>query len=292
MTNVTYTDFQLEDKAHSLPIAENGFTQWNNNLKEALLRAPITFRQYKIFDAIHRMTIGWDKDFDRITDMQISEMTGIHRTHIDKAKSKLIKLNMLSMFGDKIGVNQNFQAWNFSSNITKSVTKQCNPNSYSVAKSSTINKYNKNNCKTISCNETVAKPTTHQKKRKKINIIIYISPIIPLTKKSELDLSRFEQLPSELVWADYLQHRKNKKAPLTQTALNRLATAVNEANALGYSTDNVLAECMLRNWQDFNAAWLENKKSSTRRRDELEAAWNDTSWANGLEGVLCNAFQH
>ncbi|MFS1582978.1 MAG: hypothetical protein ACL7AY_09270 [Candidatus Arsenophonus phytopathogenicus] len=49
---------------------------------------------------------------------------------------------------------------------------------------------------------------------------------------------------------------------------------------------------MLRNWQGFNAAWLENKKSSTSRRDELEAAWNDTSWANGLEGVLCNAFQH
>ncbi|WP_420885100.1 hypothetical protein [Arsenophonus nasoniae] len=105
-------------------------------------------------------------------------------------------------------------------------------------------------------------------------------------------MSKFEQLPSESVWADYLQHRKNKKAHLTQTALNRLATAVNEANALGYSTDNILAECMLRNWQGFNVAWLENKKSSTRRRDELEAAWNDTSWANGLEGVLCNAFQH
>ncbi|HGJ5854530.1 replication protein, partial [Arsenophonus nasoniae] len=84
MTNVTYADFQSEDKAHSLPIAENGFTQWNNNLKEALLRAPITFRQYKIFDAIHRMTIGWGKDYDRITDMQLSEITGIHRTHINR----------------------------------------------------------------------------------------------------------------------------------------------------------------------------------------------------------------
>lgn len=58
MTNVTYADFQSEDKVHSLPITGNGFTQWNNNLKEALLRAPITFRQYKIFDVIHRITIG------------------------------------------------------------------------------------------------------------------------------------------------------------------------------------------------------------------------------------------
>ncbi|MDR5611640.1 MAG: replication protein, partial [Arsenophonus sp.] len=241
MTNVTYADFQSEDKAHSLPIAENGFTQWNNNLKEALLRAPITFRQYKIFDAIHRMTIGWGKDYDRITDMQLSEITGIHRTHINRAKSELIKLNMLSMFGDKIGVNQNFQAWNFSSNVTKSATKQCSPNSYSVAKSvtknvaksATINKHKKNPFKTSRCNETVAKAATeHQNsdsvaesatkecsqtsytpKKEKENKYnnIYISPIVPLTKKSELDLSKFEQLPSELVWADYLQHRKNKK---------------------------------------------------------------------------------
>ncbi|WP_147392424.1 hypothetical protein [Arsenophonus endosymbiont of Aleurodicus floccissimus] len=27
-----------------------------------------------------------------------------------------------------------------------------------------------------------------------------------IAKKSKLDLSRFEQLPSESVWADYLQH--------------------------------------------------------------------------------------
>ncbi|MFS1582979.1 MAG: replication protein [Candidatus Arsenophonus phytopathogenicus] len=160
-TNVTYADFQSEDKAHSLPITENGFTQWNNNLKKALLRASITFRQYKIFDAIHRMTIHWGKDYDRITDMQLSEMTGIHRNHINRAKSELIKLNMLSMCGDKIGVNQNFQAWNFSLNVTKSAT---------------INKYNKNPCKTSRCNETVAESATHQRKRKKINIIIYIHP--------------------------------------------------------------------------------------------------------------------
>nr|WP_255420752.1 replication protein [Arsenophonus endosymbiont of Aleurodicus floccissimus] len=122
-------------------MTENGFTQWNNNLKEALLRAPITFRQYKIFDAIHRMTIGWGKDYDRITDMQLSEMTGIHHAHINRAKSELIKLNMLSICGDKIGVNQNFQAWNLSSNITKSATKQCSPNSYTPKKEKE-NKYN------------------------------------------------------------------------------------------------------------------------------------------------------
>ncbi|WP_290606894.1 replication protein [Arsenophonus sp. ENCA] len=223
-------------------------TKWDNKLKEALLLAPITFRQYKIFDAIHRRTIGWGKDFDRITDRQISEMTGIHRTHINKAKSELIKLKMLSMFGDKIGINQDFQAWNFSSSVTKSATKQCSQNSYSVAKSviknvaksATINKHKKNPCKTSSCNENVAKAATeHQnsdsvakpatykcsrnsytqkkekkKKEKESKENIYKHPIVPLTKKSEFDLSLFEQEPSKSVWQDYLEHRKNKKAKL------------------------------------------------------------------------------
>ncbi|MFS1583613.1 MAG: hypothetical protein ACL7AY_13235 [Candidatus Arsenophonus phytopathogenicus] len=48
---------------------------------------------------------------------------------------------------------------------------------------------------------------------------------------------------------------------------------------------------MLRNWQGFEVSWLENRKSSISRREELEVAWKDTSWVNGLEDILCNAFQ-
>lgn len=55
------------------------------------------------------MTLSFSKDFDHIIDIQICEMTDIHRTHIiNKEKSELIKLKMLSMFGDKIVINQNF----------------------------------------------------------------------------------------------------------------------------------------------------------------------------------------
>lgn len=74
--------------------------------------------------------------------------------------------------------------------------------------------------------------------------------------KKDLDLSKFSQPPDKKVWTDYLEHRKNKKAKLTQTALNRLAEEINKANAMGYSTDTVLAECMLRNWQGFKVWWM------------------------------------
>ncbi|WP_406937232.1 helix-turn-helix domain-containing protein [Arsenophonus apicola] len=71
---------------------------------------------------------------------------------------------------------------------------------------------------------------------------------------------KFVQPPSQNIWQDYLEHRKNKKAKLTETALNRLVQKINAANKLGYATDDILAECMLRNWQGFEVSWLEQKK--------------------------------
>ncbi|PAV01347.1 hypothetical protein CBG25_17210 [Arsenophonus sp. ENCA] len=72
--------------------------------------------------------------------------------------------------------------------------------------------------------------------------------------------AKFVQPPSQNIWQDYLEHRKNKKAKLTETALNRLVQKINAANKFGYATDDILAECMLRNWQGFEVSWLEQKK--------------------------------
>lgn len=85
-------------------------------------------------------------------------------------------------------------------------------------------------------------------------------------KKSELDLSKFDNHPGEKVWTDYLEHRKNKKAKLTQTALNALAEEINKANEAGWSTDEVLAQCMLRNWQGFKLHWFENDRDVVTKK--------------------------
>ncbi|MGL9724850.1 hypothetical protein, partial [Sodalis sp. (in: enterobacteria)] len=65
MTNVAYAYFKSKDEEQAVFMtgSDIGFTKWDNELKEALLRAPITFRQYKIFDAVHRRTVGWGKDY-------------------------------------------------------------------------------------------------------------------------------------------------------------------------------------------------------------------------------------
>ncbi|MGE8519703.1 MAG: hypothetical protein ACN6OK_05615 [Alcaligenes faecalis] len=79
------------------------------------------------------------------------------------------------------------------------------------------------------------------------------------TKKENSSAFRFEHWPvnpSPEVWADYLQHRKAIKAPLTQTAANRLGAEAHKAQAAGFSVDDFLAECMLRGWRGGKADWL------------------------------------
>ncbi|WP_187312878.1 replication protein [Candidatus Williamhamiltonella defendens] len=80
------------------------------------------------------MTIGWSKDFDRITDMQISQMTGIESVNVNKAKSEIVKLGFYSMQGSKIGVKKNFQSWKFTASEVNSIQVQ---NDQTIVKSTT-----------------------------------------------------------------------------------------------------------------------------------------------------------
>jgi hypothetical protein len=78
-------------------------------------------------------------------------------------------------------------------------------------------------------------------------------------KAPALEFSAWPAEPRAEVIADYLRHRREIKAPLTQTALNRLGTEAHRALEMGYSVDDFLAECMLRGWRGGKASWLEGR---------------------------------
>lgn len=81
-------------------------------------------------------------------------------------------------------------------------------------------------------------------------------------KTAALEFSAWPAEPSSEVIADYLRHRREIKAPLTQTALNRLGAEAHRALDMGYSVDDFLAECMLRGWRGGKASWLEGRSDS------------------------------
>lgn len=92
---------------------DDGYTRIANELLEAVMAANLTARQLKVVLAIIRKTYGFGKKFDRITNTQIAMMTGIHHTHVCKAKNEMIAMNIIISNGQTIGINKVISAWNF-----------------------------------------------------------------------------------------------------------------------------------------------------------------------------------
>tara|TARA_B000000609_G_C24063887_1_gene288254 strand:+ start:128 stop:691 length:564 start_codon:yes stop_codon:yes gene_type:complete len=60
-------------------------------------------------------------------------------------------------------------------------------------------------------------------------------------------------------WDDFLVHRKNKKAPLTETALVGIK---NEVKKTTISLEEALIMCQARGWQSFKSDWISKEQKS------------------------------
>ncbi len=78
-----------------------------------------------------------------------------------------------------------------------------------------------------------------------------------------LDYSSWPSIPSDQVLKDWLSMRKRLKANVTQTVVNRLSKQLTIAHQHGFSVDECLSECQVRNWRGFEYEWIaKNQKPS------------------------------
>jgi uncharacterized protein YdaU (DUF1376 family) len=82
----------------------------------------------------------------------------------------------------------------------------------------------------------------------------------PINKEKNKALPRPDDV-SEQVWNDFLQQRKQVKAPVTETAL---AGIQREAAKAGWSLEQALTECTVRGWRGFKADWV-NKPGQSKQ---------------------------
>lgn len=74
------------------------------------------------------------------------------------------------------------------------------------------------------------------------------------------------------VWDDFLRLRKQKRAVVTQTALDGLRR---EAGKAGYSLNDALSECCARGWTGFKAEWVENNQKGAGHAKTGQFGRND-----------------
>lgn len=126
---VKLADYRPSESALERQVADldDGYTRIANELLEAVMAADLTARQLKVVLAVIRKTYGFGKKFDRITNTQIAMMTGIHHTHVCKAKNEMIAMSIIVTNGHAIGVNKVISEWNFEvSQVSESLAKTAN----------------------------------------------------------------------------------------------------------------------------------------------------------------------
>lgn len=84
------------------------------------------------------------------------------------------------------------------------------------------------------------------------------NPIIPFEEKRVKGPAKPDGV-QEQTWRDFLDLRRKKRAPVTETALAGLAR---EAAKAGWPLEQVLAESVLRGWQSFKSDWVAPVRSS------------------------------
>lgn len=95
---------------------DDGYARLANMLLEEYAGADLTKRQFKVLLAVLRLTYGWNKKIDRISDSQISEIAHLPVKRCNEAKLQLVEMNILIQRGRQFGPNKNVSKWRIPQN--------------------------------------------------------------------------------------------------------------------------------------------------------------------------------
>lgn len=111
---------------------ENGYLRLANQIQDALCFVELSGREFRVLNAIVRLTYGWSKKEDRITNSLIADKTRLDVKHVSKAVLSLAYRKIINMrrIGQTryIGINTLLDSWAY----TKPKCAKC-PVSFPVA---------------------------------------------------------------------------------------------------------------------------------------------------------------
>lgn len=103
-------------------------------------------------------------------------------------------------------------------------------------------------------------------------------------KGPKLDFSTWPAEPSPERLAAWLEHRKAKKAKVTDLVMETMGKQLHAAAAIGWTVDDALVEICFRNWQGFKASWLEPKRRNPQHGNAGGSGNNQQVGGNYAQG--------
>lgn len=97
---------------------ENGYLRLANQIQDALCIVELSGREFRVLNAIIRLTYGWSKKSDRIANSLIADKTTLKVKHVSEAVLSLAYRNIIILrrIGQTryIGINTNLDKWAYS----------------------------------------------------------------------------------------------------------------------------------------------------------------------------------
>ncbi len=94
---------------------ENGYLRLANQIQDALCIVELSGREFRVLNAIVRLTYGWSKKSDRIANSLIADKTTLKVKHVSEAVLSLAYRNIIILrrIGQTryIGINTNLEKW-------------------------------------------------------------------------------------------------------------------------------------------------------------------------------------
>lgn len=247
----------MDERRKPGPQLDDGFVRVANELEDALLSKIRTFRHSQVVRAVIRKTYGFGKKEDDITISQIAEMTGLHRNHVGAAVKELESMRVLNpvragSYGLILGINKHHSQWIVGEKKQRgAATKTVAEATKTVAQNSNQNSCDKqpkqlhDATKTVeSSNQNVAHNRQPQKTTPKDN------SKRETRKPAAQDLPPAPDWMPEKEWADFVEHRKQIKHPLTALASSRLIEKIGQLKTEGHSPKKLLDAAIRNGWRD------------------------------------------
>lgn len=252
--------FNMDEHRRDGPQLEDGHVRIANELYDALLGKLHSFRHLKVAMAIVRKTYGYRKKEDDLTVSQLASLTGIHRNNVGKALTELETARVINpvrpgAHGLIIGINKCHEQWQTEEK------KARGPGRKAIKTLHDRNQIDSEECNQIDCamqskqcieaiktlhdsNQNVAHNIQPQKTTPKDN------PKRQARKSAAQDLPVAPDWVPAKEWADFVEHRKAKKAPMTALAASRMFDRLAKLRDEGYCVAKLLDAAIRSGWKD------------------------------------------
>ena len=87
------------------------YTRLSNEILESLAKINLSPYEWRFLMVVFRKTYGFHKKADWIALSQIVEATGMHKSHVSRAKSKLLQKRLVTQTGNRIAFNKYQSQW-------------------------------------------------------------------------------------------------------------------------------------------------------------------------------------